>query len=47
MTIKEKKGKLKGLRSLRVGDYRALYVVDDGARVVEVLAVGPRENVYC
>jgi mRNA interferase RelE/StbE len=31
---------------LRVGDYRILYIVDDGIRSVTVLAVGHRREVY-
>jgi len=31
---------------LRVGDYRMLYTVDDGARVVTVIAIGHRREVY-
>jgi len=34
-----------GLR-VRVGDYRAVYRVDDGTRLVEVLGVGHRREVY-
>ncbi|MBM3498045.1 MAG: type II toxin-antitoxin system RelE/ParE family toxin [Armatimonadetes bacterium] len=39
-------GLLRGLRSLRVGDYRALYVVDDEAGVIRVTHVGHRSHVY-
>ncbi len=31
---------------IRVGDYRILYHVDDGAKVVVIYRVMPRENVY-
>ena len=31
---------------LRVGDYRILYTIDDGAYTVTVLAVGHRREVY-
>lgn len=31
---------------VRVGSYRVLYVVDDNTRVVVVLAVGHRRDVY-
>jgi mRNA interferase RelE/StbE len=34
-----------GLR-IRVGDYRVIYEVDDGQRVVTVLHVGHRRDVY-
>ena len=31
---------------LRIGDYRALYTVDDGNRIVRIIAVGHRSDVY-
>jgi mRNA interferase RelE/StbE len=31
---------------LRVGQYRILYAIDDRERVVEVIAVGHRREVY-
>ena len=31
---------------VRVGDYRVLYVVDDAAGSIEVVAVGNRKDVY-
>ncbi|MCI0585685.1 MAG: type II toxin-antitoxin system RelE/ParE family toxin [Planctomycetes bacterium] len=37
---------LSGFRSLRVGAYRVLYRIDEDARSVEVLYVGPRRDVY-
>lgn len=40
--------KLRGVQDyrLRVGQYRILYVIDDRERVVEVIAVGHRRDVY-
>jgi len=40
--------KLQGEESyrLRVGDYRALYTIDDQNRIVTVYAVGHRREVY-
>ena len=40
--------KLRGVENyrLRVGDYWVLYSVDDSRRVVEVVAVGHRRDVY-
>ncbi len=40
--------KLRGVQDyrLRVGPYRILYSVDDPKRVVEVMAVGHRRDVY-
>ena len=31
---------------IRIGDYRVLYLIDDKAKTVEVLAVGHRREVY-
>ena len=40
--------KLRGVHDyhLRVGQYRILYCIDDDSRVVEVVAVGHRREVY-
>jgi len=40
--------KLRGVDEyrLRVGSYRILYCIDDARRVVEVMAVGHRRDVY-
>ena len=40
------RGKLKGLRKLRVGDHRVVYEVDDEARVVQVWSVAHRRDAY-
>lgn len=39
-------GELAGVWSLRRGDYRVLYRIDDRARRVEVARVGHRRDVY-
>ncbi|MGH7903820.1 MAG: type II toxin-antitoxin system RelE family toxin [Candidatus Dormibacteraceae bacterium] len=39
-------GVLGGLWSLRRGDYRVLYRIDDRARRVEVARIGHRRDVY-
>lgn len=39
-------GELAGIWSLRRGDYRALYRIDDRERRVEVARVGHRRDVY-
>ena len=39
-------GALKGLRRLRVGDYRVSYLVDAETRTVTVMQIGHRRNVY-
>lgn len=40
--------KLRGMEQfrLRVGTYRILYTVDDDDRLVEIIAVGHRKDVY-
>jgi len=40
------RGRLRGLRSLRVGTYRIIYQLDDGQRLVRVLAVRHRSVAY-
>jgi len=40
------RGRLRGLRSLRVGTYRIDYQVDDDQRLVRVLAVRHRSVAY-
>ena len=40
------RGRLRGLRSLRVGTYRIVYQVDDDQRLVRVLAVRHRSVAY-
>ena len=43
-TCKQLRGR-EGYR-IRVGDYRILYVVDDASRIIDVVAVGHRKDVY-
>jgi mRNA interferase RelE/StbE len=40
------KGEFRGLRRLRVGDYRVIYEVIEGELVVLVIRVGHRREVY-
>ncbi|MHB8296913.1 MAG: type II toxin-antitoxin system RelE family toxin [Acidimicrobiales bacterium] len=40
------RGRLRGLRSLRVGAYRIIYQLDESQRVVRVLAVRHRSVAY-
>lgn len=35
-----------GAFRLRVGDYRVIYTVDNGRLIVNVVAVGPRGQIY-
>ena len=39
-------GKLKGIRRLRVGDYRVLFTIDNERIVVMIIAIGHRKTVY-
>jgi mRNA interferase RelE/StbE len=39
-------GKLSGLWSLRIGEYRAIYQIKDLELVVLVLKIGNRRNIY-
>lgn len=40
------RGELMGKRSLRVGDYRVIYAVDEDKKVVILFTVGHRKAVY-
>ena len=39
-------GKLAGLWSLRIGDYRAIYQIRHDKLIVLVLKIGHRKNIY-
>jgi mRNA interferase RelE/StbE len=40
------RAKPQGLRRLRVGDYRAIYHVDEASQTVTIVRVGHRSDVY-
>ncbi|HET6570327.1 MAG TPA: type II toxin-antitoxin system RelE/ParE family toxin [Solirubrobacterales bacterium] len=40
------RGKLRGLRSLRVGSYRILYQLTDGGKTIRVAAIRHRSTSY-
>ena len=40
------RGKLKGLFKLRVGDYRIIYEIDWNQKIIYVLAIGHRKDIY-
>jgi len=44
--VKLLRGKLKEGWRMRVGDYRILYRIDDGAREVRIFDLGRRREVY-
>jgi len=39
-------GDLKGKRSLRIGDYRVIYAVDEESKTIALIAAGHRKGVY-
>lgn len=39
-------GPHKGRRRIRIGDYRAIYEVDEASRIVAIARIGNRRNVY-
>jgi addiction module RelE/StbE family toxin len=43
---KELRGRLKGLRSARFGDYRIVYAINEMNKTVVLIFVGPRERIY-
>lgn len=43
---KELHAPYEGIHSARLGTYRVLYRIDDGDRVVVVLAIGARSSIY-
>jgi mRNA interferase RelE/StbE len=43
---KNLRGQLERLRSLRVGDFRVIYSVDESSRTIALRAVGDRKAIY-
>lgn len=43
---KKLKGESEDIWRIRVGDYRILYFIDDGIRVVEIRRIGHRKDIY-
>lgn len=44
--IKQLTGELEGLYRLRIGNYRAIYEINEKGHIVIVLVVGPRGDIY-
>jgi len=44
--VKRLRGELEGSYRLRVGSYRVIFVVDEEAREIGIVAVGPRGRIY-
>ena len=40
------RGELKGKRSLRIGNYRIIYVIDEKNRIITLLTIRPRRTAY-
>ncbi len=45
-SCKPLKGRFKGIRSLRVGNYRILYDIQENHLIIVVIAMGHRRNIY-
>jgi mRNA interferase RelE/StbE len=43
---KQLKGSLKGLRSLRHGEYRIIYKKESSQLIILIVAIGHRKNIY-
>ena len=43
---KDLRGQLEGFRSLRVGDFRVIYTVEEHNRTITLRAVGQRRSIY-
>ncbi|MCD6126696.1 MAG: type II toxin-antitoxin system RelE/ParE family toxin [Thaumarchaeota archaeon] len=40
------RGELEGKRSLRIGDYRLIYIIDEKNRTITLLTIRPRKTAY-
>jgi len=40
------RGELEGKRSLRIGDYRLIYIIDEKNKIVTLLTIRPRKTAY-
>lgn len=45
-TGKALKDELEGLRNFRVGKFRIIYRIRHKEEIVEIIAIGPRKNIY-
>ena len=39
-------GQLRGYLRIRTGDYRIIYCIDDDARVISIVKIGDRKDIY-
>ncbi len=43
---KKLKGKRKDFWRIRISDYRVIYTIDDGIKIIDIQKVGHRQDVY-
>jgi mRNA interferase RelE/StbE len=43
---KKLKGKILELWRIRIGNYRVIYTIDDGIKIIDVQKVGHRKDIY-
>jgi mRNA interferase RelE/StbE len=46
MGVKKLKNSKEDLYRIRVGDYRIIYAINDGIRIVNILRIGNRKDIY-
>jgi mRNA interferase RelE/StbE len=44
--VKKLKGDSEDLYRIRSGDYRVVYAIDDGIRIVDIRKIGNRKDIY-
>jgi mRNA interferase RelE/StbE len=44
--VKKLKDSSEDLYRIRVGDYRVIYTINDGIRIVNILRIGHRKDIY-
>jgi len=44
--VKKLQGSNENLYRIRVGDYRIVYVIDDGIKLIDIRRIGHRKDIY-
>ena len=44
--VKKLKGKEEDFYRIRVGDYRVVYSIDDGIKIIDIREIGHRKDIY-
>ena len=44
--VKKLKGNEEDLYRIRIGDYRVIYSIDDGVRIIDIRKIGHRKDIY-